>query len=437
MFIGQNRTGAVDAWKYSHGHMAPGRRILNKPYDNFWAIDCVGTKFCLAAGDNGFSSRFDGQTWHQMANEDTSLEVESLSCTSALFCVAAGMSDSPAPRDVAQAWMGHRWGGIRALSSYDNPEAGVGCASRARWCQIAAVNGIVQTWQGNRLLAAHPRPDPAYGDLQGVSCASPTLCMATAENMGYAVFNGHWDRLHQLPETASRVNFDSVSPPACGAPDACVVREWSGRVHQLVGQRWQSLPSTPFLWFGCGAAHLCAGIDATGHGAVLARQRWRRTATRIMPSNHADSVDCTRSFCMAVDDSGHYATYLRATGRWSGPYRFAPRSVPLYGNAVSCTSRMFCMEVDGSGYEAVWNGSKWRRIADPGGSTGTVSCVAADFCVAGANRNVVEWDGSGWGAPTTIMAGDDQVESVSCTGAVGSAVCVAAGWRHVVVGVQS
>lgn len=301
------------------------------------------------------------------------------------------------------------------------------------------------------VLASPDAGSPSSANsLAGVSCVSPTSCMAvggyrTAGVNGYGTLSEHWDgqrwALVASPDrgTASATNMlNAVSCPSVTACTAVGTANTQALTEQWNGTRW-ALSTTPFQG------------PASGEDVL-------------------NGVDCTApSSCVAVgyfdNSSGHSETLVEHWDgtRWSvvpspnrGPASaFASSANPTHDllEAVACTSPSSCtavgISVNSSGDEQSlaerWDGHQWALVPSPAAgpaSGGTVlndvSCTSHSSCTAvgysmgatGGYRTLVEhWDGTKWSFVPSPDEGpanlNDVLSGVSCTSA---ASCVAVGY---------
>jgi hypothetical protein len=159
------------------GHPA-GRLLLSE-------ISCPSIRACVAIG--GFAARWNGSAWMRLAlpSQITRLGgvLDDVSCASATACVVVGnYLDCPGPNASCTSgrlwfsWNGARWSSVRTDQSGTRYEA-VSCGS-ASWCVAVGLSGVLRRWNGMgwaTQLGARSAQAETQGD---VSCVSPTACMA-------------------------------------------------------------------------------------------------------------------------------------------------------------------------------------------------------------------------------------------------------------------
>jgi len=173
--------------------------------DQLAAVSCTSSRFCMAVGTSNvardstkktpFTVVWNGSEWsvRQAAafSSTGGIELHSVSCTSPMTCMAVGgdtlrVSSPP----IAQWWDGNRWStvstavGDGASSAYF---ASVSC-SQPKSCMAVGTTGIggshgiagtplAEKWDGSAWSFVQT-PSPDDGGLVGVSCTSPTWCVA-------------------------------------------------------------------------------------------------------------------------------------------------------------------------------------------------------------------------------------------------------------------
>ena len=337
---------------------------------------------------------------------------------------------------------------------------GVSCAA-ASFCVSVGEQGVyyapptlfyndaplVERWAGTEWVRETPPVyhQPAEGfasGLDGVSCASPSSCMAVGENyeihVGYGPLVERWDGSKwslvpaPLPKEAAKnengtyeVRLKGVS---CVSPTSCV----------LVGEFTKS-------WNTVSPEEIATLVET-----------WNGSSWKVQPSPNPSGgdqnllwgVSCvSTASCVAVGES-RQASHAKVAlvERWNGSkWSIAPSpSLPGGLQGVSCSSESACMAVGGTegrfggdnGVAETWNGNEWTASALEHPMRG-VSCLAPASCIAvGGDLNshqayAEHWNGSQWRADSLsrpIEASDEPMEmfGVSCV----SSSCAAVGWYY-------
>ena len=289
---------------------------------------------------------------------------------------------------------------------------------------------LAESWDGTRWQLQLP-PNPVGSPaslLLGVSCTSPTQCMAVGDDTINAIGDAgglaeSWDgtawtiRPIATPDGASDVILSAV---ACTSPAACVA----------VGSY----------------------TNSSGTEKTLA-ELWTGTSWAVQPtpdqagaSSYLVAVSCSSAArCVAVGGSQIGAGTPRTlTEAWDGDTWAtetpAPSEVDGQLSGVACPSADACTAVGGNEGDAMaeaWNGATWTAEPLPAsvGNLTSISCTAATMCTAGGyyyingqtSLAVLGSNGTTWAAesaPTPVAHFGPQVHSVSCSGAT---ACMAVG----------
>jgi hypothetical protein len=351
---------------------------------------------------------------------------------------------------------------------------------------------------------------PNYAEFYGVSCASTSFCVAVGRYDPNWSFDFHtlaeqWNgkrwSLMSVPSPGAANEFNELTGVSCTSPTFCMaVGRFGPNITHIIAARWDGstwtlLPApnpggvdatSELGSISCASDsfcvavgdYTCAGIECPPpvRGSVQPLvERWDGSSWSVMPLPYATghawltSVSCTSStFCMAVGEH-QYAVLSTFGERWDGS-SWIPVTTLNPGEAlgyafdavtgVSCTSPLFCMAVgvfgsfDTNGFQTAaqqWNGTSWTLTATanpspaPSGYRGMtgVSCVTSSFCVSSGlfgpsptplgpdpfETFAERWDGTRWSLMKTTNPGgsenDNGLWSISCPS---SAACVAAGY---------
>ena len=319
-----------------------------------------------------------------------------ISCVSPSDCTAVGSSAS-AP--LAAVWNGTTWklyhppspsGSISAVLDAVSclPEtSGAYCLAVGSYTQgvAPAVFPLAELWDGTKWTPKESGIDPGTrdGSLSGVSCVSPSYCMAVGY-LGVFPIGEVWNAPVWTVEPRPPVPGSSVSAQLsavwCSAVNICLA----------VGYNYTSVLYFPM-------AEMWNGTTWT---------RYRPPSPSGSAWGHLDGLTCTsKSACTAV------GFYLTSSGA----------QLPLADS---------------------WNGTTWamQAAADPGGGEiesqlSGVSCTAAAACTAvgyyqdasGTDMTLVEaLTGTTWtveGSPNPAGSNASFLTGVSCSGSV----CFASG----------
>jgi hypothetical protein len=352
--------------------------------------------------------------------------------------------------NTAALWNGATWTSepVASPPGAEGLFAGVSCSS-ATACTVVGsyylgsrFQPIAERWSGTAWsIQDTPAPVSAtyISTLSGVSCPSPTECIAvgfgTETNDGEAPLAEQWN--------GASWSMQSVPNPGAGV---------DASFNRLDG-------------VSCVSADMCLAVGSSPDGAFDAQWNGKAWSIQIIP-NTADSVfvsvSCTTpTACTAVGTTGaNPNTVAAAVGQWNGT-SWSIQTLPLpTGTAVTSLLGVSCSEVNaciavGYGvptaapYEEAplaeqWNGLSWSVLptVNPAGSTFSqlngVDCTATDCTAVGYSESpstvslAEQWNGSTWTlqpTPTPPVPNGSTFEGVlldgvSCTT---SDACTAAG----------
>ncbi len=234
---------------------------------------------------------------------------------------------------------------------------------------------LIEEWDGTTWSVV-PSPNPADNEniLFGVSCSSPSFCMAVGDQN------------------------DVSQPPS----ESTLIEEWDG-------SSWAVVPSpnpdtqADALEGGvsCTSEVFCVAVGFTGGGLNNLVEMWDGSAWSTAPTpnvstanNHILSVSCTSAtFCLAT---GNDLDGTRAM-QWDGSSWSLTPSPVADLDGVSCLEPTYCV-AGGSHFEE-WNGTGWSTMAGNLGGT-KVACIAPSACYS----LDAYWDGTTWAPIPTAPA---------------------------------
>ena len=210
------------------------------------SVSCTSPTSCMAVGNQRsagshyrtLAETWDGSTWSVTAspNPGTADYLDSVSCTSPSRCVAVGVRYKRSKsRTLVEAWDGMTWsvvpspnpgkGHVSKLSALH----GVSCMSPTSCVAVGDFEAVgsdredtlVESWHGSawKIVAS---PNPAYYNyLNGISCTSPTNCVAVGSGVNTLVesWNGVAWKVVPSPNPGSGDTLNSVS---CTGATSCV-----------------------------------------------------------------------------------------------------------------------------------------------------------------------------------------------------------------------
>jgi hypothetical protein len=330
------------------------------------SVSCVSGGACLAVGDYaepGAKGKLSGQPYAVRKTAGTGWKVLTLappaglstgsftgvSCASASFCAAVGYytsSTTNATEPLAETWNGTAWSvqSIPVPAGSGLPELyGVSCASPTVCMAVGTYTTTsgeynwAVAWNGTSWATVPTASEPGTDAdaLQGVSCPSVSSCMAVG-----------------------------VDYPTTGPGEVLVAESWNGSTWTNTSVQKPAGVKGSLLWaVSCSSASACTIIGdnlapGTAADSALA-ERWNGTSWSIQAITGEvmlTGVSCpTAGSCTAVGQRPENATppvaytWTRAGG-WVTTTPATPSgatSVPL--NGVSCLSATTCTVAGGWG----------------------------------------------------------------------------------------
>jgi hypothetical protein len=333
-------------------------------------------------------------------------ELDSVSCLTVAFCMAAGWFDATASADdttLVEQWNGSSWSLDPSPNNGtgENDLLGISCTSTA-FCVAVGYGQVtdstedttlVEQWNGTTWsIVPSPNIGTSYNDLYDVSCTSPTFCMAGGYN-----------------------------DAAQSSSDTTLLEEWNGVSWSVVTSPNIGTGDNDIDRVSCTSPTFCVAVgygDATsGSDDQTLVLQWNGTTWSLVSSpnvsndgNDLDGVSCvTNSMCVAVGYSMSAGPELDSNlvEQWNGnqwtmtsvpdaasPYGNGLDSIDCYGPTSCAAGGYSFTESLSSGYEyqnqaLTWNGTTWAQSNIPSPSTttpeafiGTVSCVGGAMCIA-------------------------------------------------------
>jgi len=463
------------------------------------ACTAVGSSITTTGASRAVAERWNGAQWRILPTPRLSQggSLNGVSCTSASACTAVGRSGAG---PLAEQWNGTRW----SIQATPNPPqgngflSGVACTSATTCIAAGASNPftpsaktLAERWNGTRwTIQATPNPPGGGGELNGVACASASVCTAVGNsNAGNLAerWNGTGWSIQPTPNPAG-AQFTFLNTVACASASACIAAGAdinSSGAFQALAERWDgtswAIQPTPRL--PAGAMNLLIGVACTSAAACTAvgysspnvfnnqspatlAERWDGSSWRVQhtadprgaAAGNLGAESCvTRASCTAVGNtSNSRGTALPAAQRWNGRrWRIQPTPSPASGGVlagVSCPSRSSCLAVGGRGNPNIatplgtlaerWNGRRWRIQPTPnprggGWTLGAVSCTSPSACTAVGGRleppgtpgaTLAErWNGRRWRIQATPSLPGGAVKLLTGVACTSRSSCLAVG----------
>jgi len=166
-------------------------------------ISCVTSVDCVAVGSYvrddtavGLAETWNGHHWSdvpvKLAAGRVGGDLDGVSCTSPKSCVAVGSYGLPSADEIAlaESWNGKSWTAVRPPAPTGNTSAaldGVSCTSPTNCIAVGWYTkangslGFAESWNGRKWTRFPMPKSGGYGGLYSVSCASPQYCLAVGD----------------------------------------------------------------------------------------------------------------------------------------------------------------------------------------------------------------------------------------------------------------
>ena len=433
---------AAPRWSVVGSESPPG-----PPNGDLNGVACATTTTCFAVGVGGdqgaLAQQWDGTSWKIVptATADGSTQLSGVACPSATSCFAVGSVAHETQTSFSVAPLVERWNGT--------------------------------TWSITKL----PATGAPIAELNAISCASPTSCIAVGDKS-----NGDIDTfdVHSLSLRWNGTTWSAVAVPrpagaraeilfgvACGSPTSCLgagafladggtnplVEQWNGSKWSIVpaplpaGRTGASLSGA-----ACSSATNCFVVGSSFSGPeddTPLVEQWNGTALSIVPSPGplgvtasafagvacASATNCSAvGGSLTLESGGLVEIDAPLNEHWNGTewtIVSSPANAPFtFLAGVACASATSCFAVGDSGLTEQWNGSSWS-IAPFGQKSSqsvlfSVACPRANRCFAageylagdGVKVLIEQFDGTGWtiaDVPIPAGAPNSALLSISCT----------------------
>jgi hypothetical protein len=371
--------------------LLPGRRRGSRVA----VLGVVGAMLALTAVNVDASS---GWSLVSSPNKGTFSGLSGVSCSNPSLCISVGAyGSSSSQKTLSEKWNGTTMAVVSSPPSSGNPEVefnAVSCPSASFCMGVGRIfksgtdKPLAEKWNGSKWTQlTTPSLGPGQADdLLGVSCKSPTWCMAV----------GWWTI---SPQNALAMLWNGTSWTVETVPNT------------------NSIDDNVLNSISCVTTSFCIAVGTAGNGQLI--DSWNGSTWTIVSSaaNRAlNGVRCrSTSFCVAVGAQGS-SPVTTLVEQWNGATWSVISSANVTGSSanfllsVSCTGTTFCMAGGyylGSGsteftLTEAWNGVTWSVLPsiDPSSSTDiikSVNCTTAsggNFCLAvgteGSSLTLVE-----------------------------------------------
>jgi hypothetical protein len=406
-------------------------------------VSCISSSDCWSVGyyvnelayHQTLIEHWNGSSWTIVPSPNVSSSqngffdnfLESVTCTSASNCWAAGYSQSSttAPATLLEHWDGTSWSIVSSpnIGSSRNRLFGVTCTSASDCWAVGdyknttgSPHTLIEHWDGSSwsMISSPNTSATRTNFLSSVTCASSSDCWVAghafnSNNTANQTLVEHWDgnawSIVASPNTDGAKDNVLTDTTCASATDCWAVGYYDGGnvdadgvpIYQTLIERWNganwSIVASPntsatqtnyLLGVSCASSSQCHAVgyafDSTSAQTVI--EQWNGTSWSLATSptssttqfRYLNAVNCVPSSqCWAVG----YSDYQHVlTERWSGSIWSIVASPSAAGGGsanylrgVICNSNVDCWAVGqnsvGDSYIQHWNGSSWSQFFVP------------------------------------------------------------------------
>lgn len=329
-------------------------------------VSCPTVTTCIAVGvvrHRGAPPRtlaeiWNGSSWavQSIPSPANGGALDAVSCTSATACTAVGdrgFFDGPYTT-LAEHWNGHSWRiqatpnpvGPPPYANRDDALYAVDCSSASSCTAVggadlrpagASSSTLAEHWNGatwtvQPTLSFQPA-NTRDGNFWGVSCASPSACVAVGSD-GAERWDGRaWSRSLNTHRQSLQLGLNAVS---CASADACMAVGIVAGTARLASERWNGhtwdlqtigRPGlySEILGVSCASARSCVAVGFVPFGGHVLIEHWAggRWAPALVPTVQNPTprstfhVSLLGVSCISTQD-------CTAVGGWNQPGRGEP-----------------------------------------------------------------------------------------------------------------
>jgi hypothetical protein len=354
------------------------------PPESTYHFRLVATNGDSAAFGKDVTFTTSAPKWTAQATPKASGEMSDVSCTSDSECIAVGTMIEKGSKAAAERWNGSAWSSTTAPAGSELTD--VSCVSAA-FCVALPSSGLnAQRWNGSEwsMISAATPAEAASPALWGISCTSPTSCVAVgryllkSETKTLAEsYNGEkWTVL----TTPSEKGENRLTAVSCTSSASCTaIGQKAGKPLALRwnGSEWTSLAAPAHFSndISCVSSSACAAVG-TGYESTewWNGSEWSSSAV-AKPEGAGEGAEIYSVSCVSAEECIAAGFYEFANGnpaplaeRWNGHEWIVQETVSPHGEqeenelmgellGVSCSSAAHCTAV------GVW-GWRWEAAAE-------------------------------------------------------------------------
>lgn len=291
-FLGNGVASAGTGWKIQPTPNPSRNAQLN-------GVSCSALNACTAVGVSSggktLAERWNGVRWQLQSTPNPASPGQDLlavACPRATDCIAVGSTDESL-RTLIEQWNGRTWRIQVAATGRPGELNAVSCSSPSACTAVGSVpfNGVLaERWNGRTWTTEKVVSPTNDSGLNGVSCPTATDCTAVGSTaVGGGTFAEQWTAGRwKLQATKSPSGFSSLDAVSCSSPGACTATGYfqtAQALKQTLAERWNghgwAIQRTPKSTGGANAINAeLAGVwcpssgdcMATGYGLTVGRQ---------------------------------------------------------------------------------------------------------------------------------------------------------------------
>jgi hypothetical protein len=364
--------------------------------DSLRGVTCVGSTECVAVGYVGFFpaqrtlvEMWDGSAWSIVASPSPgdSSYLASVACSGPSWCVAVGNQVGAREQTLVESWSGGAWTVVPTPDppGYDSALNAVSCTGADRCVAVGQsdldrndrppTRTLVESWNGSVWsVVPSPSPGDSYDNLEGVSCAGPSTCVAVGASavglQSARPLQEAWDGTTWtvVPGPVPGGGEGALNGVDCTSTSACVavggqiddsgsqttlVESWNGTAWSLVPSPDPAVGADLLIGVSCAGPASCVatGFSIAGDGPRRTLvESWNGVVWSVVPSPDAgplddqlDAVGCADpTTCVAVGEAFTPPGFTRTlVESWNGAVwspEISPNGSVLVAPAVGITA---------------------------------------------------------------------------------------------------
>ena len=236
----------IESWNGSTWSIVPSPNVPNT-VDTLSGVSCTGPSSCMAVGSDNEQTlieSWNGSTWSIVPSPNPPLAQNSLlnavSCTSPSACTTVGLSIFPPTQTLQtldhtliESWNGSTWSVVPSpnVSSTENDRlVGVSCSSPTACVAVGendsgtTVQPVIELWNGSTWsIVPSPKASATSSVLNGVWCSSSSACTSVGYDSDGNTLIESWDgsTWSIVPSPNVPNSRNALSGVSCTGATAC------------------------------------------------------------------------------------------------------------------------------------------------------------------------------------------------------------------------